>query len=114
MFKPRTRLIAGLRSPLPLLLQQVGEVIALVHEVGVFAFLVVQLHDGPPVTLLGQQQLLQHPSVRLPLFDLQTVQLPESIVSNSSHEHPEAFAMVTVMVRLWGHSERGGTLSSQL
>ena len=62
-------------SPLPLLLQQVGEVVALVHEVGVLAFLVVQLHDGAAVTFLGQQQLLQHPSVRLLLFVLQTVQL---------------------------------------
>lgn len=55
--------------------QQVGEVVALVHEIDVFAFLVVQLHDGAAVTLLCQQQLLQHPSVRLLLFVLQTIEL---------------------------------------
>lgn len=76
-------------SPLPLLLQQGGEVVALVHEVGVFPFLVVQLHDGAAVTFLHQQQLLQHASVRLLLFVLQTVQLTGNastlIINNSSH-----------------------------
>lgn len=45
-------------SPLPLLLQQVGEVVALGHEVGVLPFLVVQVHHSAAVTFLGQQQLL--------------------------------------------------------
>lgn len=81
-------------SPLPLLLQQVGEVVALVHEVHVFALLVVQLHDGAPVAFLGQQQLLQHPPVRFPLFVLQTVQLTgggtrQTLSISSSSSHPD-------------------------
>lgn len=63
--------------PLSLLLQQVGEVIALVHVVSVLVFLVLQLVHGTPVTLLCQQQLLQHAAVCLPLLFLQSVQLSE-------------------------------------
>jgi len=84
----------ALASPLPLLLQQVGEVIALGHEVGVFAFLVVELHDGATVTFLCQQQLLQHPSVRLLLLVLQTVQLRGNTstlaINNMSHSNTSA------------------------
>lgn len=45
-------------SPLSLLLQQVGEIVAFVHEVNVFALFTVQFCDGAPVALLCQQQLL--------------------------------------------------------
>lgn len=62
-------------SPFPLLLQKVGEVVAFVHVVCVFAFLGVQLLDGMTVALLGEQQLTQHPPVRLPVLLLQTLQL---------------------------------------
>ncbi len=93
-------------SPLPLLLQQVGEVVALVHEVGVFAFLVVQLHHRPPVAFLSQQQLLQHPSVRLLLFVLQTVQLTVNtstlIMNNTSHSGSTSACTVSQTVRRGG------------
>lgn len=62
-------------SPLPLLLQEVGEVVTLVHVVGVLAFFRVQLLDGAAVALLGHQQLTQHPPVRLLVLLLQTLQL---------------------------------------
>ena len=61
--------------PFSLLLQQVGEVITLVHVVGMFVFLAVQLLHSAPVALLSQQQLLQHASVCVLMFLLQTVQL---------------------------------------
>lgn len=64
-----------LSSPFPLLLQEVGEVITFVHVVCVLAFLCVQLLDGVAVALLGEQQLTQHPPVRLIVLLLQTLQL---------------------------------------
>lgn len=110
-------------SPLPLLLQQVGEVVALVHEVGVFAFLVVQLHHRPPVTFLSQQQLLQHPSVRLLLFVFQTVQLrtkkthvntryrQQLTLMTQHHKHlpaqyPEPLATAELVLCLWANNEQ--------
>lgn len=65
------------RLPLSLLLQQVGEVVALVHVVSVLVLLVLQLVHGAPVTLLCQQQLFQHAAVCFPLLLLQSVQLGE-------------------------------------
>ncbi|TNN83039.1 hypothetical protein EYF80_006646 [Liparis tanakae] len=41
---------------------KVGEVVALVHVVVVFAFLRVQLVDSAAVALFGEQQLTQHPT----------------------------------------------------
>lgn len=65
-------------SPLPLLLQEVGELVTFVHVVGVLAFLRVQLLDGTTVALLSHQQLTQHPPVRLLVLLLQTLQLRSS------------------------------------
>lgn len=65
-------------SPLPLLLQEVSEVVTLVHVVGVLAFFHVQLLDGAAVALLSHQQLTQHPPVRLLVLLLQTLQLGTS------------------------------------
>lgn len=65
----------NVQLPLPLLLQQVGEVVTLVHVVGVLVLLVLQLVHGAPVTLLRQQQLLQHAPVGFPLFLFKSVQL---------------------------------------
>lgn len=79
---------ASLNSPLSLLLQQVGEVVTLVDEVGVLLLLVVQLHDGAAVAFLSQQQLLQHPSVRILLFVLQTVQLRAKRVNTHYGQQP--------------------------
>lgn len=62
-------------SPFSLLLQEVGEVVALVHVVCVFALLRVQLVDSAAVALLGEQQLTQHPPVRLLVLLLQALQL---------------------------------------
>lgn len=62
-------------SPLPLLLQEVGELVTFVHVVSVLAFLCVQLVDGAAVALLSHQQLTQHPPVRLLVLLLQTLQL---------------------------------------
>jgi hypothetical protein len=70
-------LVPACTLPLSLLLQQVGEVVALVHVVGVLVLLVFQLVHGAPVTLLSQQQLLQHAAVCLLLLFLQSVQLRE-------------------------------------
>lgn len=50
-------------SPLSFLLQEVGEVIALVHIVHMFAFLSIQLIDSAPVAFLCQQELFQHTAV---------------------------------------------------
>lgn len=69
----RTPLLSS--SPFSLLLQEVGEVVALVHVVCVLAFLRVQLVDGAAVALFSQQQLAQHPPVRLLVLLLQTLQL---------------------------------------
>ena len=44
--------------PFPLLLQQVGEIVALVHVVRVLVLLVLQLVHRAPVTLFSQKQLL--------------------------------------------------------
>lgn len=65
-------------SPLPLLLQEVGELVTFVHVVSVLAFLRVQLLDGTTVALLSHQQLTQHPPVRLLVLLLQTLQLRSS------------------------------------
>lgn len=73
-------------SPFSLLLQQIGEVIALVYEVDMFLFLIVQLHDGPAVAFLSQQQLLQHPSVRLLLLLLQAIQLKGGQIININYQ----------------------------
>lgn len=66
---------SAVSSPLTLMLQQVSEVIALVHEVNVFALLAIQLVNRASVAFLNQQQLLEHPSIRLFVLLLQTVQL---------------------------------------
>lgn len=66
-------------SPLPLLLQQVGEVVALVHVVHVFAFLGVQLVDRASVALFSQQQLTEHPSVRFLVLLLQAIKLRSAV-----------------------------------
>lgn len=73
-------------SPFSLLFQEVGEVVALVHVVYMFAFLCVQLMDSAAVALLGKQQLTQHPSVRLLVLLLQTVQLGKG---THSHIHTQ-------------------------
>lgn len=61
--------------PLPLPLQQVGEVVAFAHVVRVLVLLSLQLIHCATVALLCQQQLLQHASVRLLLLLLKPVQL---------------------------------------
>lgn len=58
----------ALSSPFPLLLQKVREVVAFVHVVGMFTFLCVQLLDGMTMALFSEQQLAQHPPVRLPVL----------------------------------------------
>lgn len=62
-------------SPLSFLLQEVGEVIALVHVVHVFAFLSIQLIDSAPVAFLSQQELFQHTAIRVLVLIPQSVQL---------------------------------------
>lgn len=76
-------------SPFSLLLQKVGEVVALVHVVVVFAFLRVQLVDGAAVALFGEQQLTQHPTVRLLVLLLQTLQLSGSKYTQSQPHREE-------------------------
>lgn len=92
-------------SPLPLLLQQVGEVVALGDEVGVLSLLVVQLHDGAAVAFLRQQQLLQHPSVRLLLFVLQTVQLGGNTSTLVTNDNDPASASTASQTIRHGHGE---------
>ena len=75
-------------SPFSLLLQEVGEVVALVHVVRVLALLRVQLVDGAAVALLGEQQLTQHPPVRLLVLLLQALQLRTG-KGTLSHTHRE-------------------------
>lgn len=62
-------------SPLPLLFQEVGKVIALVHVVCVFMFLIFELVNGATMALFCQQQLLQHAPIRLFLLFFKSVQL---------------------------------------
>lgn len=62
-------------SPFSLLFQQVSEVVTFVHVVSMFAFLRVQLVDCATMALLSEQQLAQHPPVRLFVLLLQTFQL---------------------------------------
>lgn len=62
-------------SPFTLLLQEVGEVIALVHVICMFMLLVFQLVNCAPMTFLCQEKLLQHASVRFFLLFFKSIQL---------------------------------------
>lgn len=67
-----------LPSPFSLLLQEVGEVVTLVHVVGMFAFLCVQLVDSAAMALFSKQQLTQHSPICLLVLLLQTIKLQEA------------------------------------
>lgn len=62
-------------SPLPLLFQEVGKVVALVHVIRMFMFLVFQLINSAAMALFCQQELLQHAPIRLLLLFFKPVQL---------------------------------------
>lgn len=64
-----------LHSPLPLLFQEVGKVIALVHVICMFMFLIFQLVNCAAMALFCQQELFQHAPICLFLLFFKPVQL---------------------------------------
>lgn len=83
-----TQLFPLCPSPFSFLLQEVCEVIALIHVVNMFVFLYFQLMDGAAVTLFSQQQLTQHPPVCVLVLLLQTFQL--------RHEHKAGYERTVI------------------